>query len=308
MTISLAGQYAVVGNIYALGSFFILHAVAFSLISGSLSALLYQFLEAEGKAAMFGKLYAVTQFAGSLSLGLAMVAAGALMGWGGWPAVYMFASVSPLIGTLFLLSLFSKEKKLYTSKTPEIHGGAFFKELKRITPYAFPFAMMHAAMTPYFLYASTQFHAMGIDLANASATVGFTEIVCAGGVALLIRKVPNDSQRWWAFLMFLFAMFMFLQFFYGPFTAIAVFFICNALVLWLALASNQFVNGIIEEGRLRATTLSAVSFLDMLLISVGFIVYGYISDRYSIKVGLQVLGLFPFVGGVVLMVQMKTRR
>ncbi|WP_407314761.1 MFS transporter [Pseudomonas sp. nanlin1] len=301
MSISLIGQYAAIGNIYAMGAFFILQAIAFSLISGSLSALLYGFLQAEGNVVLFARVYAVIQFAGSLSLGLAMIIAGALVRWGGWPAVYTVACVSPVIGVLFILFILKKEKMARHAKRPTINVGIFFSEVKRIAPFAFPFAMMHAAMTPYFLYASAQFQSMGIDLASASTAVGFAEILCAAGVAILIRKVPAGSQGCWAFLMLIFAVFMFFQFLYGPLMAIAAFVLCNALVLWLALASHQFINACIEANHLRATTLSAVSFLEMLLISIGFTVYGYVADHYSRQLSLQVLAFFPLGGAIMLM-------
>ncbi|MGY4492921.1 MFS transporter [Pseudomonas sp. TE3610] len=297
--ISLSGQFLSVSNFSLFLSFFILHALSFSLISGSLSSALYKNLKELDNLRRYPRYYATIQFAGSLSLGLAMISAAPILTMGGWKAVYSASILLATTSVLSLLPLIRTEKLQPFTSEYALQIKTFWNELITVGPIALPFATIHAAMTPYFLYASSSFHDFGLSKGMASAAVGIIEILSALGVLCLTRLFPCLPA--WAIpaLMALTSIIIAANTLYSPHLAMAAFFAANTLTLWATILANDLINATIASEHLRTTTLSAAAFMDMLFISAGFITYGLIAEPHGLNTSLLAISIFPAAGAAI---------
>ncbi len=305
---SLLGQFFLVDSGIALAFFFILNAAGFSFISGSFSAILYRRLQQEGHEEDFGRVMSVIQFSGSLALGMAMILAGSILETQGWFGVYAVSAVLSLCATLPILPLLWSEKPSVqqSDEKPMLH--LFWQELKHIFPKALPFAMVHAAMTPYFVYGSVLLNHLGLSKGDASAAVGLLEIVGAIFVVLVIARLGQMKMQRIPLLMFLFAIVMFFNLQYGLYQAILAFAVSNCIVLLFEVVASQYLNGEIREEKVRASTLSAISFIDMLFISLGFASYGVLSEEFSPQIALSCLALFPLLATLFFVLRTNKQR
>lgn len=298
--VSLYGQFLFVSSSFFLTIFFILHSLSFSLISGSLSTALYQQLKCTGNITAYAKNYATIQFMGSTALGLAMISAAPLLSLGGWKAIYITSSAMAIFSLVFIFPLVKKERTTGTAKKALPNFKDFRAELLAVTPLALPFAMMHAAMTPYFLYASSLFKNSGMNHGTASASVGLVEIISACATLLIIRRAVGSHTKIIPLLMILVSILIAGNSLYSPIAAILAFLICNTLVLWATIMMNELINATIASEHLRTTTLSAVAFLDMIFISAGFMTYGLVAEFATVGSASFAIALFPLLGAALL--------
>ncbi|WP_416422898.1 hypothetical protein RAM80_23930 [Pseudomonas sp. App30] len=305
-TTSLSGQFIFVACLPLTTVFFITHALSFSLISGSLSSALHQHLTTLDVLHRYSSHYAALQFAGSLSLGLAMIAAAPILSLGGWTAIYVTSVFVTGLSVIVIFPLARQEASALTASTHSIKLTIFIKELVAIAPIAIPFAMIHAAMTPYFLYASSSFHEAGLSKGAASAAVGIAEILSAIAVLCLTRFLPATSKHSIPTLMLLTSVVIAANPLYSPYVAITAFLIANTLTLWATILTNNTINSTIKAEHLRTTTLSAAAFVDMLFISAGFMTYGFVAESYSSSISLLAVSIFPLAGAITLIATTKT--
>jgi MFS family permease len=305
---SLLSQFFFVDHGSAMALCFILNAAGFSFISGSFSAVLFRRMQEEGNEAEFGRVMSIVQFGGSLALGMAMVAAGPVLKMNGWLGVYGISAICSLLAAIPVLPLIWREKQAKNERTEVPIFYSFWHELKHIFPKALPFAMVHAAMTPYFVYGSVLLNRLGLAQGDASAAVGMVEIVGAVFVVLVIGRLGEIKMQRIPVLIFLFASVMIFNVQYSLYQAILAFAFSNFIVLLFEVVASQYLNSEIRQEQVRASTLSAISFIDMIFISSGFAIYGVLSELYSPQVALSCLALFPMMAALLFGVRTATLR
>ncbi|WAH57564.1 MFS transporter [Pseudomonas silvicola] len=303
--ISLWGQFLLVSSMPLTIACFSLYALSFSLISGSLSSALYKNLNNLDALQLYSRHYATIQFAGSLSLGLAMISAAPILETGGWKAIYTTSIIMSVLSVIAVAPLAITEISNTNTTQHTLQLDIFLKELIAITPIALPFATIHAAMTPYFLYASSSFHESGMSKGAASAAVGTVEIISAMAGMYAARFIPNVPAHAIPALMIMTSVIIAGNPFYSPTLSIVAFLTANTLTLWAAILTNNLINSTIKAEHLRTTTLSAASFLDMLFISAGFITYGIIAESHPSTTSLIVISLYPLTGALLLIATFK---
>lgn len=298
---AIFGQLLFVESGYVTGLLFVLSAFGLSLISGSLSAALYGHLNEQGKSDSFSAIFSTIQFLGSLSLGLAMVLADPISIYGGWSAVYCISGLASALAAIPLLRLSNAENQHRRNaiEPPPLWAGEYKKELMNIFPKAIPFALVHAGMTPWFLYASLLFSSQSVTQGRASAMVGIVEIITATLVVVYFQRSGRLRLRMLIPLSFIMSTLMALNFIYSLPYAILAFAIANFLILLLEVAASSYLNDAVIDESLRASALSVVSFLDMIAIAAGFGIFGLVSDTYGPQIAISVLSTFPILGAII---------
>lgn len=298
-TISLLGQYFFVNSFIVETIFFILGALALSFISGSVTSIIYQDLKDNSKEYLFGGIFSLLQFFCSLSLGLSMIFANSILKNYNWFGIYFITSIVTLSSIFFILKIKIKiNNNMNNENKFEIKDIA--KELIFILPKSLPFSIIYAAMTPYFLYSSILFNSQGFDKGFSSAIVGFIEIAGAIFTLIILYHLKKISYKYAYIFVSIISFFMFFNFIYNPFMAIIAFLIANSTVLLIDVLYHNYINDEIRDDRIRTSVLSAVSFLDMLCISIGFYIYGLLAMKFNPMLTMSYLSIFPLISAIIL--------
>ena len=155
-------------------------------------------------------------------------------------------------------------------------------------------------MTPYFLYSSILFNSQGFDKGFSSAIVGFIEIAGAIFTLIILYHLKKISYKYAYIFVSIISFFMFFNFIYNPFMAIIAFLIANSTVLLIDVLYHNYINDEIRDDRIRTSVLSAVSFLDMLCISIGFYIYGLLAMKFNPMLTMSYLSIFPLISAIIL--------
>jgi MFS family permease len=317
----LAGVFAFAAiSWYSLGHTFLdflvgefLIALAVSLISGTMAALIFDTLQELGREKEYQKIWGNALFYGLVTLAIAGILGGFIakidLRYTLFASIPFFALLAPLAFSMveperkkvifkggYLKQLFKIFKEYLTSNDKKS------KKLKWIIIYsAVIFAFNQSVLWLYQPY----FKITGVDVIYFGVIFAGFQMVSA-----LASKYAHKLERYFGEKYF-FAMLIFL---------VAVSYLLMSNFLFLFSFSfcfiQQFVRGLknvvvsdyvnrLVGSEIRATILSAENFLGKILYAIIAPIFGWIADVYSLTQALMVMGVVALIFGVMFLISFK---
>lgn len=291
MALAIFMQYATTQHFDLLITSFILHGVSFAFISGSSSALLYENLNQLGAKDTYLGIASRARLLASVSLGGSMFLGGYIK-LISWQWVY-FSSVGFLLLSLIPI-LFLKEFPIEENNAEDKTKLTFTSEVFSFLPIALPIALLHSAITPFFVYGQTLFDDLGIAIFLISSFIAITEIT-GSFLAIYISKKLNSVSlnvvtQFFAVLLALCVL--------SPLSNMIWliglgYFIANLLGLSILNLSENFFQRQIKNDKNRAALLSSISFLDSICIGLGYAFFGFFASDRSMANTVVLSAVFP---------------
>lgn len=298
--LSVIGQYLSASHMPLMLFFFILHGVAFAFVSGSGQALLYEHLQKSGRGDLYLRLSTWSRFAGSLALGLSMVM-GAYLHRNSWAAVYVASSLV-IVSSLLPLLLVSEIKTPPTQGNTIAQALRLLRQSRQLLPMIVPFSLMHAAMTPYFIYSQKLFSSFSLRPGRVSSIIALSEIL---GAFLAFSMVYFRNQwkleRSAPLFLLAFAACLLANAFANLQIAIAAFLIAASIVLFLQSLSVEYVQQRIQDDSVRASTLSMMTFVDSIAISLSYFAYGFLLKFLPATTAVAITAVLPLAAVALLL-------
>lgn len=276
---------------------FVIHAVAFAFVSGSITALFYDELKKAGEVRLYASLLSFYRLLGSLGLGFAMGLGGVVQVYFSWKHLYYISAAiqaSSVIPVLFM----HETRHTDDDKLPFFRG--FFSGAQDIFPAVLPISLIHAAMTPYFVYAQKLFKDYDVGIETIAATIATIEVTSAICVVALTKRAPDFTTRKITLLIAIFALILALNYWaqlstLWLFISLAFFASSSLLVMYIGVLSDSYYQSRIKQHSKRASIMSFTTFVDTAAIGVGYLFFGLLLNHLSTSLVIALSSLFPFL-------------
>jgi len=302
---ALLGQFVYVENFYAICLVTIGQGISLSLIGSTLNAAVFEALQSRDRSSEFGSRSAILALFISTAIALAMILAGLVKNKTGWSGIYFASASTAGLAVIPLIYAFKVRPK-------RLMGAIDHQNKIRITCQsidiatvrrAVPFSLIHMGVVPLFVYGSAILHETGLSEGISSFSIGAIELFGAlltASTYLYIKIIPT---KWIFLLMMLTGTAPLLNWYEGPIVAVISIFIANTAGLFLETAGEQIFNNEILENSGRASTLAAISTMDIIFIAGGSKIFAYTAAMFGKQNGVACLAIFPLIGALI---QIKT--
>ena len=305
--LSLVIQVHVVERFPSLFLAFILYALSFAFISGSLSAIMFEKLKEDSETERYMKCAAFVELIDSLSLAVAMIFGPLVKEYFDWNGVYYLTAVANVFAAFFIY--FVPNKVGVTSQKVDIDRISslrnFFQTAKSIFWKVLPLSLVHACMTPIFINSQLLYSELGENLSAIGMGIGITEIVSALYVYLFAKSRRDFDQPLFLQLATLFTALVAVNFVGSFYLSLLSLALIGIIAVYLTISFQNYTQHQINDDGIRASVLSFISFLDTIFIAGGSMAFGIFTEHFSVKVSIGLLGLFPLAGVLITLFQMK---
>lgn len=285
------------GNYYVVILSFIIYALAISFISGTLHSLIYESIRAEGEDKIYNRLSVLMEAIGSLSLGISIFIGPLIVKWFDWGYVYLCNSLVSFLAILLICMVFSNQTNLEQQKTKPLAKGAF-KSGFNICSKVFPYSIIHASMTPIFVYSQLLFFSYGLSLTMSATLISLLEIISSMFLLFFASKVIDININTYVILFLVLNLLFIYDSSYISFVLILV---MNLITSYIIAYQRVIINQSNDNDSIRATMFSFVSSMDTLIISVGYLYYGLISNYTSNNLTIMLsLSIFPLISIIII--------
>ena len=295
--ISILGQYYSGKSFLGILIFFILHGLSFSFISGSAQALIYDELKKTQKLNQLTKIMGFYRFLTSASLALAMLIGPFIQTNYNWQQLYIASAL--LQFTAIIPSLTMNERILPSHERKNIFHG-LKKNIKELLPLALPISLVHGAMTPYFAFVQKLLSEVNLSNVKISSTLSSVEIISSILVAYLSWKHISYSKIKLYILLFLFTLSIASISFvvrseHAASLCMLLFLTSSTIVLYIHTLSESYFQSKICNPHQRASLLSFISFLDTILIVIGYLFYSLLNRVNNLALTISLSSVFPIL-------------
>ncbi|ATB38927.1 MFS transporter [Cystobacter fuscus] len=276
------------------------YGVAKSFISGSDRALLFDYLKAHGREEDFLRIDSRARALGAFAMAIAIVAGGYLQRVS-WSLVYI------AYGLAFVVSLvaWSRMRDVESEVGSDTSQGArtgilqqigqfFFQQPgKGLTMLIVASALLVGALTPYYIFSQAIFKAYGLEPYQIGTVIAVAEVLAAGSYLLAERVSRLLSLEHALYLAAaLAAGLLVLNGVHELRLMVVAFLSVTALgPLCEVLVGNYLIGKV--PGPIRASAMSIVSFVESMVISVGYLGYGYALELIDIRQFVVASALLP---------------
>lgn len=276
------------------------YGVAKSFISGSDRALLFDYLKAHGREDDFLRIESRSKAFGAFSLAAAIVAGGYLQ-LVSWSLVYV------AYGLAFLISLvaWSRLQDVRTGEAaPSTERAGIVQQLRlfflarpgrELMRLIIASALIVGAITPYYIFSQAVFQEYGLQPYQIGTIIAVAELL-----ACLSYLLAESISRWISLgraiytAAMLTAGLLVLNGMGGPRLLTGAFLLVVSIApLFEVLIGNYLISKV--PGQIRASAMSIVSFAESMVISVGYLGYGYALEANHIRQYIAASALLPCV-------------
>ncbi|MFD4247724.1 MFS transporter [Streptomyces sp. NPDC058525] len=291
---------------------FILYGIGMAFVSGAETALLYDLLRRRGMEVHYVKVKSRYTTLGSLTMALAIAVGGSLQKIS-WELVYLGAA-----GALALSAA------LLTARVPELRGQdvadldepadsggsgaddgprlgktAVLKSLTpRLASLVLASGLMHATMTPYFIFVQEALDHQGVATSLVSAVMSAAFLI--GGFAPLLAHRANHRVGVRTLVPLTLAVLVAALGLSGmqqAWVTIVVFLLAvGAPAITAVVVDDVFNQGI--PSRYRSSLLSIITFVESLLIAGGYLLLGWLIDTFGSGPGFAWYAAVPAIAAV----------
>lgn len=289
---------------------FAIQGLAFSFISGSDSALLYDSLKSVKREDEYIKIHAHLSALHSITLGLAM-AIGGFSRQFSWDLVYALLTVMTSLGAITVL--FMKEivieDDINNSREPNDSADhpritkmfcdfLFTSHGKTFLTLVLAFSLFYGAVTPYFVFSQKLFSFYGLHAGSIGMIFGFVEI-SSGIVALLSEKVARlvSLRKMMPIVMITVSIMLASNAVNSLLLSVIIFFTIMVIPEVMEILVDNFFHMHLSS-RIRATAISFISFVQSMVISLCYFIYGFMLDLFSPGTSIAITAIMPLVGGL----------
>lgn len=296
-------QYFAQSNFFFMLFAFVVHGTAFAFVSGAVTALLFDELKSKGQESRYASFYSIYNFLQGLGLAMAMALGGTLQENYSWKELYYLSAM--LQGLSIVPVLFMKE-----TKHGKDHEGTFLKgflgEASTIVRIVIPISLIHAAMTPYFVFSQKFLKSFEIGIGAVGHIMAIVEFVASLAVVVFCMKPRPFGRKRTSALLLVFALLLISHSlvklnFTGLLISVGLFLLSNTIVLFTSVTSNSYFQTMIQDSGKRATVMSFVSFVDTAAIGFGYVFYGITMDFFAPNVAIAMAAVFPLVSVILLL-------
>jgi MFS family permease len=300
---SLVLQTTFVESFPALFASFLLYAVSFSFISGSLEALLWESADRHGDSARFAKLAAAVELLGSVALAGAMALGPWVKSGLGWSWVYYCTAAANVLAAVAILPV-ADATRVEVSAKPRFDLGTHIVGARKIIPLALPVALTSACFTPFFINSQLLLEEASSDLPWIGLGIAVVELTSSLYLFVFMKKPIPFRRRTLLPIVGMFALLCAANVAGRALLSLSLMFVMSILIGYLAISLQDAVNRRVDDS-IRAAALSFVSFLDTICISSGYALFGIVSQHQPIRVAIASLAVFPLLSVVVLAIVLR---
>jgi MFS family permease len=297
MALGVFLQYEAQTNFYFMLTAFMIHAVAFAFVSGAVTALLFDELKSRGQESRYAAQFSLYNFLQGVGLAVAMALGGAIQSEYSWQGLYYASAGVQFLSILPVL--FMREIKHSRDHTEKFLKG-FLTEISQVIRIALPVSLIHAAMTPYYIFSQKHLISFDISVSSVSYIMSGVEFLSSLLVVGASSLVAGYDKTRACVLLVVFSILLGAHFFVQTTTAwlvasVLLFFASSGIVLYLNVVSNSYFQMNIQDSRKRASIMSFVSFVDTAAIGVGYLFYGLMMDHFPTHIAIGMSAVFPLV-------------
>ncbi len=305
---------------------FALQGVAFAFVSGSDAALFYDSLKALGREADYVKLRARMGLIGSTSLAVAMAVGGVLKAVS-WTAVYLTSAAAMTVAAASVALM----KEAPTTHPKDEEGAAGEETVEKVggekigaeavaasdekepgvleamrvfatdpvgralLPLVLASGFLHAALTPYFVFAQGLFEAQSVSIATIAVVMSAIQ-VASGLFGLVAERVSTHVTLGRTFFLTLFALIacLLLNLLDRAFMSVALFAVAMIVPEVLVILIDNHLQEKIPS-RVRASILSAFSLVEACLTGISYVIMGLMLAAFKPAAAIAALTVFPAI-------------
>lgn len=282
------GQLAF-SSFWAFLMLFVAQGLAFSLVSGSDSALFYDSIRAVGRSDDYVRLRSRVQVTGACAMACAMVVGGWLA-TGSWTPVYVGSALASLAALAAVVAM--QEPAAEPSDEPtdgvlaSLHAFVTRAPGRTLLPLALASACLHGAMTPYFVFSQSAFAGEGIPIAWIATVFAVVEVasgivgLSSGRVAGLFALPTTVRVVLCTITLCLLASAT-----RSGVLGVGLFLVANSVLAVLVILIDDHLQARVPSA-IRASVLSTYSFLEACATGGSYFVGGLLVDRLGPDVGI----------------------
>lgn len=296
---------------------FVLSGIGYAFISGADRALLYDSLLVTGRSSEYVRVSARAQILSAMSLGAAMMAGGYMQRLS-WSLVYNSYSVCLLIAALCILltkevqpthpMLSVPESEGTINPTEAIKKVVFTRRLKVLLIFSLAYAIFESETTPYYIFGQRLFESYGL------------QPYVIGIIYALVQLLSSLSYLWAGRLEHSISLKRLIYLVVSGSVVIAA--LNTVPLLPIALVAFYFITVIPEvmyllsenylqqriTSKYRASLLSAHNFIQSCAITVSYLVWGYLLDRFPTHIAFAFTALLPLASLLIFALYFRAER
>ncbi|MCB5169892.1 MFS transporter [Streptomyces bambusae] len=292
---------------------FVLYGIGMAFVSGAETALLYDLLRRRGLEIHYVKVKSRYTTLGSLTMALAIAVGGSLQKIS-WELVYLGAAVALILSAAVMMAKVPELRGEDVADLDEPAGSGDGGEgdgdgdgpqlgkmamLKSITPrlasLVLVSGLMHATMTPYFIFIQEALTHQGVATSLVSAVMSAAFLI--GGFAPLLADRANQRLGVRTLVPLTLAVLVAALGFSGmewAWLTIVVFLLAvGAPDITAVVVDDVFNQGV--PSRYRSSLLSVITFVESLLIACGYFLLGWLIDAFGSGAGFAWYAVVPAV-------------
>ncbi len=292
---------------------FTVYGIGMAFVSGAETALLYDLLRRRGLEIHYVKVKSRYTTLGSLTMALAIAVGGSLQKVS-WELVYLGAAVALILSAVVLMARVPELRGKDVAGLDEPAGSGDedgdgdgdggpqlgrMAVLKRITPrlasLVLVSGLMHATMTPYFIFIQEALTHQGVATSLVSAVMAAAFLI--GGFAPLLADRADQRLGVRMLVPLTLAVLVVALGFSGmewAWLTIVVFLLAvGAPDITAVVVDDAFNRGV--PSRFRSSLLSVITFVESLLIACGYLLLGWLIDTFGSGTGFAWYAVVPAV-------------
>ncbi|ATB34309.1 MFS transporter [Melittangium boletus] len=276
------------------------YGVAKSFISGSDRALLFDYLRVHGREGDFLRIDSRSRALGALAMALA-IAAGGYLQRVSWSLVYVAYGLALGVSLLAWSRIRDVQSEEMSGSAHEARVGIlqqlrqFFLEQpgRGLMMIILASALLVGTITPYYIFSQAIFKEHGLEPYQIGAVIAVSEILAAVAY-LLAERVSRLISLEYAFYLAsaVTAGLLLLNQVNDLHLLVVIFLMIVSLgPLFEVLVGNHLISKV--PAPIRASAMSIVSFVESMVISVGYLGYGYALELYDVRQFVAASALLP---------------